>query len=309
MILFDALLSVFVLPAGAVLWIVRRIGVWRLKICKRVLLAIGVFPIRNHYYEPRFDYRGDDLPPRKLPGIDWNVDSQVCFLKSLSFTDEVKQWPLEKPSASEFGIRNDAFGPGDAEIWYQLLRKAEPSRIIEIGSGQSTILASMAIRKNSKGCHHTCIEPFEAPWLESLGVEVIRKPVEHFDTAYFQTLGDGDVLFIDSSHIIRPGGDVLFEVLELLPSLRPGVIVHIHDIFSPSHYSKNWRENYCWFWNEQYLLEAFLTHNSEWEILLALNYLQKNHATELQRCCPHLRPNNNPGSIYIRRITDNGSSL
>lgn len=94
-------------------------------------------------------------------------------------------------------------------------------------------------------------------WLEEVGVSVVRKKVEEVELSFFSRLQGNDILFIDSSHIICPQGDVLFEYLELLPSLNKGVIVHVHDIFSPKNYLKQWLQDEIWFWNEQYLLEAF----------------------------------------------------
>ena len=105
-------------------------------------------------------------------------------------------------------------------------------------------------------CKHVCIEPYEMPWLEKTGVTVIRKKIEDVEISFFSELADCDILFLDSSHIIRPQGDVLFEYLQLLPSLNKGVIVHIHDIFSPRNYSNEWLMGDIRFWNEQYLLEA-----------------------------------------------------
>ena len=179
-------------------------------------------------------------------------------------------------------------------------------RIFEIGSGYSTLIAVRAIRKNiaeepEYHCNHVCVEPYEMPWLEEIGVTVIRQRVETLPLNLFQELDDGDLLFIDSSHIIRPQGDVLFEYLELLPSLNPGVVVHVHDIFSPNDYS-----NLCLglgrFWNEQYLLEAFLTSNHEWEIMGGLNYLKHHHYKELKAVCPFLTPEREPGSFYLRKM-------
>lgn len=114
-------------------------------------------------------------------------------------------------------------------------------------------------------------------------------------------LDAGDILFIDSSHMIRPQGDVLFELLELLPTLRPGVMVHFHDIFTPKDYPEEWVMGIHRFWNEQYLLEAFLTNNSDWKIVLAANYLKHKHFTELQTACPNLTEEHEPGSMYLER--------
>ena len=131
-------------------------------------------------------------------------------------------------------------------------------------------------------CEHICIEPYEMPWLEESGISVVRRKVEDVELSFFSKLEENDILFIDSSHIIRPEGDVLFEYLELLPSLKKGVIVHIHDIFSPKNYLKQWLQDEVRFWNEQYLLEAFLTHNNTWKIVGALNYLHHNHYEKLK---------------------------
>lgn len=151
-------------------------------------------------------------------------------------------------------------------------------------------------------CKHVCIEPYEMPWLEKTGVTVIRKKIEDVEISFFSELADCDILFIDSSHIIRPQGDVLFEYLQLLPSLNKGVIVHIHDIFSPRNYSNEWLMGDIRFWNEQYLLEAFLSHNTSWQIIGSINYLHHNHYESLKKTCPFLTPDREPGSFYIQRI-------
>ena len=119
--------------------------------------------------------------------------------------------------------------------------------------------------------------------------------------AVFSQLEANDILFIDSSHIIRPQGDVLFEYLELLPTLASGVTVHMHDIFSPRNYPAEWLKEEVRFWNEQYLLEAFLAHNADWEIVAALNYLQHAHPAKLKTVCPYLEGSGQPGSFYMRR--------
>ena len=141
------------------------------------------------------------------------------------------------------------------------------------------------------------------PWLEKTEVTVIRKKVEDIDISFFSELGDGDILFIDSSHIIRPEGDVLFEYLQLLPTLKKGVIVHIHDIFSPRNYKDSWLRDDVLFWNEQYLLEAFLTHNTSWKVIASLNNLHHNHYEFLKKVCPFLTHDREPGSFYLQKTT------
>lgn len=164
-----------------------------------------------------------------------------------------------------------------------------------------------AINKNrleapEYSCEHICIEPYEMEWLEEVDVKLERQLVEKVDKSLFSSLSKHDVLFIDSSHIIRPQGDVLFEYLEILPILRSGVIVHIHDIFTPKDYLSQWILNEVRFWNEQYLLEAFLSGNSNFRIIGALNFLTHHYPQQLCQCCPILKQqisSREPGSFWM----------
>ncbi|OGP87973.1 MAG: hypothetical protein A2156_01720 [Deltaproteobacteria bacterium RBG_16_48_10] len=308
--LADIALALAVYPAAHLMKAIRKTGIDRMPFCKRALLHVGVFPIRNHYHEPLFDSRILSRPldqDRVLPGIDLNVAEQLHLLESFCFSEELKDVPSSKADELTFYINNGAFESGDAEYLYNLIRLKKPSRIFEIGSGNSTLIAMKAINKNREElsgykCKYICIEPYERTWLEKTGVNVLRQRVENVNKEIFSELENNDILFIDSSHIIRPQGDVLFEYLELLPSLKTGVIVHIHDIFSPKDYLKEWVMDQVRLWNEQYLLEAFLTSNREWKILGALNYLRHNHYEELQAKCPFLTRDREPGSFYIQKV-------
>ena len=147
--------------------------------------------------------------------------------------------------------------------------------IIEVGSGFSSLLAAEAIARNDSSAL-ICIEPFPPeflrkgfPGLHSL----IEKKVQDIDLEFFSQLDSGDILFIDSSHTVKIGGDVNYLFLEVLPRLKPGVIVHVHDIFFPFDYRRDWVMDEFRFWTEQYLLQAFLTFNSEFEVLMANRYL------------------------------------
>jgi len=305
----DIFLVPFVYPSAWLLKNIRKAGVQRLPLCKNALFNIGVFPIRNHYYEPQFDMREikRSFPEeRNLPGINWNIQEQLEILERFIFSEELKSFPIEKTDDLQFYYNNGTFESGDADYWYQLIRLKKPRNIIEVGSGNSTLMAIKAIQKNQEEnpnykCKHVCIEPYEMHWLEKTGVSVIRKKVEDVEFSFFSELGEDDILFIDSSHIIRPEGDVLFEYLELLPRLSNGVIVHIHDIFSPRNYLNEWLVSEVRFWNEQYLLEAFLSHNNSWKIIGSLNYLHHNHYEKLKVGCPFLTVDREPGSFYIQK--------
>lgn len=308
--LADVLLTPIAVLAALSLKGIRRLGLQRLPLCRKVLLAVGVLPIRRHYYEPLF-HPGDLRRPleheRNLPGIAWNVAGQLQFLTELRYATEIADLTAPATARPQFRLNNGSFESGDAEYLYQLIRAKKPRRIIEIGSGHSTLIAQRAVRRNKEEieqyqCKHVCIEPFEAPWLEQTGVTVIRERVENVAIGLFASLARDDLLFIDSSHVIRPQGDVVTEYLEILPSLKPGVLVHVHDVFSPRDYLREWVVDRMWLWNEQYLLEAFLTNNDSWQVVGALNLLHHGHFDELRRVCPYLTRDREPGSFYIQRV-------
>ena len=305
----DILLLPFVYPIAMLFRNMRRVGLQNLPRCRDAMVSMGMIPVRDHYYEPQINFRLLKRPldeERRLPGIDWNVDAQLVLLQQFCFGGELIDLSSAAVNLGSFRFGNGTFESGDAEYWYQLIRAKKPRRIIEIGSGNSTLIARRAIAKTKADlpgyiCDHVCIEPYEMPWLESTGVRVIRERVEDVDQSIFATLEADDVLFIDSSHVIRPQGDVLVEYLEILPLLRQGVIVHVHDIFSPRDYPRAWVVDEIKLWNEQYLLEAFLSHNRDWEVIGALNLLHHRHFDALRAVAPFLVPERQPGSFYMRK--------
>lgn len=267
------------------------------------------FQLRSsHYYEPTYaeaHLPADTAKERPLPGVDLNPAMQLALLDRLNYGDELRGVPNAKLSDTEFGFDQAMYGPGDAEIYYSLIRHFRPRRIVEIGSGQSTLMALKAIAANraddaAYACDVTCIEPYEMPWLEQVGVNVVRERVETVSLDRFAALGAGDMLFIDSSHVIRPYGDVLREFHEILPSLAPGVLVHVHDIFTPRDYPESWLRVQRRLWNEQYLLEAFLAFNPRFEVICAANWLKHNHWEALSRACPVMTQAHEPGAFWMR---------
>lgn len=302
--LIDILVAPLLIPAALLLKLVRRIGVERLPVASSLLRRIGVFPIRNHYYEPRFDFRHLDRSldePRDLPGINLQTERQTALLDAFKWKDEFGAF-----CASGFQLDNGMFEGSDAAFYYNLIRLKKPKMIVEIGSGQSTLVARAGIEANRqephcKDCELICIEPYESPWLESIGVKVLRQRVEEVDPALFAKLSAGDILFVDSSHVIRPQGDVTHLFLKMLPKLPVGVIVHVHDIFTPRDYPSGWLIDRVWLWNEQYMLEALLSGGGSWQVLAALNHLYRDAPEQLASACgPHIG-RGNPASFYIVR--------
>jgi hypothetical protein len=186
-----------------------------------------------------------------------------------------------------------------------MVRHFRPQTIIEIGSGYSSLISGEAATRNGNAAL-VCVEPFPLdflkrgfPGLRSL----IRLKAEDLDLEFFDQLHTGDILFIDSSHTVKIGGDVNYLFLEVLPRLNPGVIVHVHDISLPFDYRREWVIDECRFWTEQYLLQAFLAFNSDFEILFANNYIASRYLKDFQKVFPK-SPWWGGGSFWMRRKID-----
>jgi predicted O-methyltransferase YrrM len=312
----DVLLLPFIAVASVPFKLFRRLGAHRLPFARSLFRRLGYWPLRRHYYDPLFDPRDLSRPigaPRSLPGISWNLPAQIEVLRHMNFAQELVEFLQPAPNGGLcFRFDNQSFLSGDADFLYSFVRLYKPRRVIEVGCGNSTLVIAAANQANRRespqhNCEHLCVEPYEQPWLERLPVTVLRQRVEQLDASTISVLGANDLLFIDSSHIIRPQGDVVCEILELLPRLKPGVVVHFHDIFSPRDYLPEWIEQRAYLWNEQYLLEAYLSENSGYELFAALNLLHHNHYDELARICARHARTFEPGSFYIRR-TRNGAA-
>jgi hypothetical protein len=291
---------------------VRRLGLPSLPRTAAALRRVGIYPLRDHYYEPMIDPRHLRHPldqVRDLPGIDLRIPEQLALLRRLRYGDELARIPIEGGGPGRFAWDNGTYFFYDAQFLYGMLRLIKPRRLIEIGSGNSTLVARLALAANPRedagySSDHTCIEPYEMPWLEATGVRVLRQRVEELDPSFFLTLGRDDILFVDSSHMVRPQGDVLFEVQRVLPRLAPGVLVHVHDVFTPRDYPVEWLDHRQLFWNEQYLLEAFLCCNPRFEVVAALNHLAVEHPAELDLACPVRKPGKatRPSGFWIRSV-------
>ena len=304
----DLLLAPFTLLAAIWFRYFRSRDITEMKATVKILDTIGVFPIGDHYYEPLAAPAKHIKPlgrPRHLPALRLNLAKQIEFLSELRFGAELQNLPLTSSDPQQYCFQNLSFGAGDGEILYAMVRSFKPRRIIEVGAGYSTLMIREALRRNDSDCRHICVEPYEVPWLEQVGVEVARKRVQDLPVSLFQELKADDILFIDSSHMIRPQGDVLFEILEVLPSLKPGVLVHFHDIFTPRDYPDAWVFDLRRFWNEQYLLEAYLSENPRYEVLLATNQLFYDAREPFLEACPVLRQHPDCaclGSLWLRRV-------
>jgi hypothetical protein len=251
-----------------------------------------------HYYEPIPDYRSITAEQikrrRNYPGIDFQWDEQSALVTELAvYRDELKE--------VAFNFENEYFGGFDAAVYYALIRHLKPQRVVEIGGGYSTQIAHQALTRNGVG-NLTCIEPYPEERLlgAKLDVTLIQKRVEEVEVDFFSCLGPNDVLFIDSSHVAKFGSDVCYELLEVLPRLKPGVWIHVHDIFFPHDYPADWLLNRRLALNEQYLLEGFLSFNEAFCPQLANYWLCLDHPDEAARLWP--TSNNDAASFWMKRV-------
>lgn len=304
---FDLITVPITLLASCVFKFYRKKGIGQFPVTTKIVDTMGVYPLYDHYYDPLIAPQKhidqQSLKVKRTLNINFHIDRQLALLASFSYQEELACLPYQ------YG--NSSFEWGDAEFYYSLIRQIKPKKIIEIGSGNSTKIALLAIEKNrAEDPQHLpaslfCIEPYEAPWLEEeKAINTIRKKVEEIDPSFFRTLEAGDILFIDSSHMIRPGGDVLYNILHLMNNLDPGVYIHVHDIFTPYDYPYNWICKYRYFWNEQYLLEALLTDNDRLQIIASLNYLSHDYPDSLAAAFPIYQKHKgcDLGSFWMKTI-------
>jgi predicted O-methyltransferase YrrM len=208
---------------------------------------------------------------------------------------------LQDSSPDGFQLGNSYFSTPDAETLYSIARLYQPRKVIEIGSGNSTQLFRCAIRDAHLKTRLISIDPEPRKDVTEWADEVIRKRAEQLDNAQMlDDLEPNDILFIDSSHKVEIGNDVLNLLLDLLPSLRPGVLVHLHDIFLPFEYPVEWVVTNRWNWNEQYLVQALLQGSHEFEVIWPGHYLQRT-MSDFTSHFPNWNARSRAGSLWLRK--------
>ena len=270
----------------------------------------------NHFCEPVPDIRTlkDELwlKHSDMVGVEMNEEGQINLLSRFSskFKDEYESLPRFKTSLPyQYYVNNGTFESVDGEILYCMIRHFKPKKIFEIGSGNSTYLAAQAVLRNKeddgKECELIAFEPYPNDVLRA-GFPGLSKlmptKIEDVALSKFDELKENDILFIDSSHVLKIGSDVQYEYLEMLPRLNKGVIVHVHDIFLPAEYPKEWVLRLHIFWTEQYLLQAFLAFNSAFEVLWGGSYMHLKHPDKLEAAfASHKGEERQPGSFWMRK--------
>lgn len=268
----------------------------------------------NHFFFPIPDTAAlnDKLWDREseLAGVNMNIEMQMYLLTEV-FPKYMQEtlYPAESTGKSnEYYYANGSFGPVDAEVLHCMIRHFKPRRVIEVGSGYSTLVSAKAclLNKQKDGVQSelVAVEPYPNQALRQgfPGLtELIDKPLEQVDLGLFSGLEANDILFIDSTHVLKIGGDVKYLYLEVLPRLAGGVLVQCHDIFFPIEYPKQWIMENHWFWTEQYLVQAFLAFNSKFDVLWASQYIKRRHPDMLMKAFPSFNDSVSPASLWLKK--------
>ncbi|MHB8573249.1 MAG: class I SAM-dependent methyltransferase [Candidatus Dormibacteria bacterium] len=269
-------------------------------------------PIPDLRHLPEWPWALDHDPP----GLDLRERDQLALLDELQAQSGAEYGALPEVAAAAGAdalyLDNPFFGRVDASIAFAMVRRLSPALVVEVGSGFSTLVMVRALALNrgeGRPGAIVSIDPFPREPVRALAAQetltLVETPVERAGTDLAARLRAGDILFIDSSHVLRTGNDVHLLFQEVLPRLSPGVVVHVHDIFWPHDYPREWVTRDRVYHSEQYLLQAFLLGNRNFEVLLANRWLQVRHPDRVRRAIPAWDGDTVTGSsVWFRRVTE-----
>lgn len=267
-------------------------GVWE---------KLGFHVIPDHFYYPIPNL--NDLEKRKpwddtfpTTGVDLNDGSQLDLLS------DFERFSGEFAVPEELGFAH----AGDGAVYYFLIRRYEPDRIIEVGSGVSASIALEASAKNETSTQITAVDPYPSDQLRRLeqqngNFEILEAKAEDVDVSWYSQLRKGDFLFVDSTHVVQTDNDVVHLFLRVLPELENGVFAHFHDITFPHEHSRERIIENHRFWSEQYLLHAFLLFNEKYEVIWAMRHMCKKYRDELVDALSGYEGDSCGSSFWIKR--------
>jgi hypothetical protein len=268
----------------------------------------------GHFYSPVPSYgevmsRADrlfDQFPDALPSIDLNEKLQEQLFCELSDLLADETLPAEPEPGWRYCAANEYYGIADALILHGMLRWLRPKRIVEIGSGWSSALILDTVDRYLSGDERLqFVEPFPERLNQLLRtsdpsrVTIHETSVQRVPTTVFSDLEAGDLLFIDSSHVVTIGSDVPYLIGEVLPALPSGVVVHVHDIFWPFEILRQWFEQGR-LWAEPYMWRAFLSSNSDWEVLYMNHWFVNARRSLVRERLPRMLTSGT-GALWLRR--------
>ena len=246
-------------------------------------------------------------PPRTLPGIDLREAAQLRWLEECRSLYAEMPFAAEPQGGLRFGFENGAYSYFDAIVLYFMLRRLRPKRVIEVGSGHSSCVTLDTDARFLGGATDLVfVEPYPELLRSLLApgdaerITIVPERLQDVPVALFESLGENDLLFIDSTHVGKIGSDVCALFANILPALKPGVFVHVHDIFYPFEYPRYWFDEGR-AWNEAYLLRSFLQYNSSFQIEFWNHFMSIFHADLLGETMP-LCLRNTGASLWFRRV-------
>ncbi len=269
---------------------------------RRAAGRVGLQAVRADYYSPLVDPRS--LPPdtwerpAPMPGLELDLDGQLRM---------IEEWLMPLTADFRPPPENPWYRPMDAHVLYAMVRLSGPRRVLEVGSGYSTLIIQQALQAAARDefvPRHDVIDPWPSPLIEPVAgrVTVQAQSAAVAPQELFDALATGDLLFVDSSHTVRPGGEVVRLVLEVLPSLKEGVVIHFHDFFRPFAYPRVLYEQLDVHWQEQYLLQALLADNPNFEVLCANHALWRLRRERVKQLFPSLTDEMEPSALWLRRL-------
>jgi hypothetical protein len=278
---------------------------------RAVARCLGFDVVRSGALSPVPDYRRipDSLltEPAPMPGTDLRLEAGLSLLEGelAPFVAEYSPPRWAPGTRHGYQTENRMYGAMDAEVLYAMLRWLRPRRVLEVGAGWSSLVVADAGARNARDgarFEHVCCDLAPSPLLKRIrdSAEILALDSRDIPPERLAALAAGDVLIIDTSHVVRPGGDVVHLLLELLPTLPRGVLVHVHDFFRPFEYPRLLAEELALVWQEQYLMQALLVANDRLEVLLANHALWRLHPDRVSAVVPSLQGSEQPSALWLR---------
>ncbi len=268
-------------------------------------MGIHITPVHFYYPVPSLKELDDktwETPFSEQP-VNFDLNETRGLLKELqAYQHELSDIHDQSEDEHEFYWKNDSFNACDASVYYAMIRHFRPKRIVEIGAGFSTLMACKAAGMNGD-TRIDVIEPYPRPFLDDLpGISELKiAKLQDIPLEYFDSLESGDFLFIDSTHVSKVGSDVNYEILRILPRLKPGVFIHFHDIYLPYDVPESWIKGKLFFWNEEYLIQALLLGGNSYRTIMPVYYLSNVAQQELGQIVGCEMPEYDGGSYWIRK--------
>lgn len=253
----------------------------------------------GHYYSPlvsdeflkKYEHRIFENRSKNIPGVDLNEEKQLALLKE--FLPYYQELPFgeEKQAHLRYALRNEYFDYSDGFFLHAMIRHFKPKRIVEVGSGFSS---AMMLDTNELFFDNQIDLTFIEPYPERLkanikpgeDIRLLEQNVQDVGASVFTQLEENDILFIDTSHVVKTGSEINHLIFNVLPILKKGVKIHIHDIFFPFEYPREWVIDQKRGWNETYLIRAFLMYNKAFKIISFTSFLEIHYRDLLQEHFP-----------------------